>query len=485
MSAVPQARLTFFCTFTAGRTVLHNAGMSKLLLLVFLFAQEEAKPAVAPPTTVVTIHSALKPGEFDVADLMKRNAKQIPGMAIVQQRRTLELNEGETTLSLPMIASAADFSTLSLRPASGDGFRVLNQSLIAPAANPDELLRRAVGHDIIINRKAPLIADHARTPETINAKLLSFDDKQLVVETNNRQLPLQIVPRNSEIAEIKLFAGSAAPTTQPAVSARIAADKAGPQEAILSYHTHGITWHADYEIVLGEDQSKAGLTSNITILNRSGTSLDDARINLIASGRAGAAGQAVYALPQTVSLPAEAAQRVPLLDTANPNCQIILACGPGDYGRSPAFASSYLAIENSSKNNLGRSMPPGRVRIYKQSTADAAPALLAEDTLPPIAQNDLVLIRLGAASQVTAKREVNERFDTDKTAANQTIQITLRNRSDQAQKIVLIEPRPAPAHRILDKSMEFENQSQSMLFRIDLPANGEKVVSYTTRRPAQ
>ena len=476
VSRAPSAA-DIFWTFTAGQALLHNGAMSKpfFAAISLVFAAVGLGQEAKDLPTLITIYSSAKSTEFDASGLLKTDAKQIPGMAIIQQRRILELNEGETTISLPLIAATADFSTLAIRPASGDGFKVLSQTLVETAADPDALLRRAIGHEIIINRKTAPVADHPRTPETINAKLLAFDQNQLVVETGNRQLPVQIIPRNTDIAEIKLLAGSAAPTTQPAVSARISCDKAGPQEAILSYHASGITWHADYEILLSEDQSKARLTSSITILNRTGTSFDDARINLIASRRPDGAAQPIYSVPQMVSLAADAAQRVPFVDARDISCQMILACGPADHG----FASTYLTIENSSKNNLARALPPGRLRVSKQST------LLADDVLPAIAPNDLLLVRLGQPSPITAKRETSERLDTDKSAANQTVQITLRNPTDQLQKILIIEPRPGAASQVIQKSSEFQMQTQSLLFNLEVPANGQQFLSYTIRRPAQ
>jgi hypothetical protein len=444
-------------------------------------AQEQPTPPTAP-STAITIYSSAKLDDFDASRLMKGTPAQVPGMAIIQQRRTFELTEGESRIDIPGIASTADFSTLSLRPVTADSFKVLAQSLVEPAADPEALLRRAVGHEIIINRKAPPGGEH-RTPETINAKLIAFDANTLVVQTSNRQLPVQIISRNADIAEIKLLADSA--PTRVAVSAQISSTKGGPQEAILSYQASAFTWHADYDIVLGEDQGKAKFTGTVTIINRSRGSFDDARVNVIASqiGRDGE--KQIYSLPQPVSLTADSALRVPLLDVQNISSRMVLACAAADSGRTPAFVPTYLAIENSSKNNLGHSLPPGRVRVVKQTNADAAPILLADETVPARAQDDLMLVRVAPASLVTARREIVERLDTDKAAANQTTQVTLRNRSNQVQKVLLVEPQPSPASQVIEKTDEYQVQSQSLLFKVDVPANGEKTVSYTVRRPAQ
>src|SRR4051794_34932967 len=97
MSAVPQARLTFFCTFTAGQTLLQDGVMQKALLasigLIFTAsttAQEAAAPPAAP-STLISIYSSARFDDFEAAALMKGTVKQIPGMAIIQQRRTFEL----------------------------------------------------------------------------------------------------------------------------------------------------------------------------------------------------------------------------------------------------------------------------------------------------------------------------------------------------------------------------------------------------------
>src|SRR5258706_13514992 len=80
------------------------------------------------------------------------------------------------------------------------------------------------------------------------------------------------------------MADGAAPTPRSALSARISSTKGGAHEAILTYHATGITWHADYDILL-HDESKARLAGTITILNRTGGSFDDARVNLIAAAQ--------------------------------------------------------------------------------------------------------------------------------------------------------------------------------------------------------
>jgi len=141
VSRAPSAADIFY-TFTSERTPLHNGAMCKrtlvaaCLLLSIPISAQEAKPPATAPATLLTIYSSARYDEFDASRLMKGNLNQISGLAIIQQRRTLELNEGESVVNLPDIATGADFSTLSLRPASADAFKVLSQSLVDAASDP-------------------------------------------------------------------------------------------------------------------------------------------------------------------------------------------------------------------------------------------------------------------------------------------------------------------------------------------------------------
>jgi hypothetical protein len=110
---------------------------------------------------------------------------------------------------------------------------------------------------------------------------------------------------------------------------------------------------------------------------------------------------------------------------------------------------------------------------------------LADDIVPAIAQNDLLLVRVGPASPVSVKRGVSEQIDPDPSSTLQIFQLNLHNSSNQPQKVLLVEPQPLANSQILEKSDEFRMQSDSMLFTVEVPANGDKVVSYSVRRPAQ
>src|SRR5262249_41142087 len=126
--------------------------------------------------------------------------------------RLIDLHPGHNIIRLEDLPDALDPSTLVIRPLSHpDQTSIRSISFEHGAASsPDALLKDAIGREVIINRKQPAAhdrldrSDRPNPPETINARLLAFDDKVLVVETPNRQLPVDIIPRNEDIIEIKL-----------------------------------------------------------------------------------------------------------------------------------------------------------------------------------------------------------------------------------------------------------------------------------------
>ena len=57
---------------------------------------------------------------------------------------------------------------------------------------------------------------------------------------------------------------------------------AGGHEVEISYLTQGVTWEADYVLVLSGDDRTADLTGWVTLDNQSGATYDNARLQLIA-----------------------------------------------------------------------------------------------------------------------------------------------------------------------------------------------------------
>src|SRR5205085_12359343 len=132
---------------------------------------------------------------------------------------------------------------------------------------------------IILNRKqTPLNEDKTRQPETIEAKLLSYDGNTYVLQTDNRRLPVELVPRSTDVTEIKLFDLQTGLITKPTLVWKLAAEQAGAHDAQVTYQTNQITWRADYSIVVNKDDTAADIGAWVTVVNQSGTAYPGAKL---------------------------------------------------------------------------------------------------------------------------------------------------------------------------------------------------------------
>ena len=68
----------------------------------------------------------------------------------------------------------------------------------------------------------------------------------------------------------------------PTLSWKLNASEAAKLDAEIAYVTGGLSWHADYNIVAGENSDKIDLVGWVTFDNQSGKTFENAKIKLMA-----------------------------------------------------------------------------------------------------------------------------------------------------------------------------------------------------------
>src|SRR5688500_15610823 len=175
-----------------------------------IMAQDALKPDDASKFSL-TIYSTADPATFDPQSLARERQMdpnyKIPGFGVVREVRRLPLEQGQNTVKFSDVAAGIDPTTASFKSlTTPHNTSHLEQNFEYDVVSRDKLLEKYLGRNVIINRKqAPMPGDRTRMPETIEARLLAFTPDQLVLQTNNKQLPVQIIPRNEDVSEIKLF----------------------------------------------------------------------------------------------------------------------------------------------------------------------------------------------------------------------------------------------------------------------------------------
>lgn len=519
------------------RFILHPLAFILFLSLFAQAAPNDAPAASGDSKFALTIYSTADAANFDPQDippLRQANAAyKVPGYAVVGETQKITLAAGENTLKFSDIAAGIDPTTVSFKSLTApDSTAVIEQNFEYDLVTPDKLLEKYVGKNIIVNRKQePLPNDRTRMPETIEAKLLSYTADQLVLQTNNKQLPVQIIPRNSDITEIKLFDLQGGLSAKPTLVWKISAKQAGEHNARVSYQTDNITWRADYSLTLSSDQSAADLSCWATLVNYSGASYADAKIKLIAGdvhrlrpqprmqfARAAEASASVdvsekpffeyhlYTLARPTTLANNAIKQVELFAPRSNipvNKSYVYAGGEISipYGQNPVTdraprdsgdksVDAVLNIVNDEKSGLGIPLPAGRVRIYlrdQTGAADendpaAAPQFIGEDKIDHTPKDQNISLRMGSAFDITAGRKQTD-FTLDGKTITESFEIKLHNHKKEAVKVNVKETLYRWSQwQITAASDKYEKEdSRTIKFTAEVGPGEEKTLTYTVK----
>jgi hypothetical protein len=501
-------------------------------------------PAAAADTTgrfSLTVYSTADPATFDPQEFLNNgrdnSGQPIPGFGVVREVRKLALVKGDNQVKFTDVASAIDPTTVAFKSLTApDATAVLEQNYEFDLVSADKLLEKYLGKTVIINRKQePLPNDRTRMPETIEAKLLAFTPDQLVLETNNRQLPVQVIPRNADIAEIKLFDLKTGLITKPTLVWRLNTDHAGDHDVLVSYQTDNITWRADYSVALNANETAADLSAWVTLVNQSGAAYPNAKLKLVAGdvqrlkpqravfrnragGGFGGGGGAdtgfqeksffeyhLYTLGRPTSIPNNSTKQIELFPAkANvPITKTFVYYGaqyPYPYGQpildrdfrtqSNKKVDVYLQLKNAERNGLGIPLPAGRVRVYKRDAADNAddPAglleFLGEDKIDHTPKDEDVLIRIGSAFDIVGEHKQTD-FTADAAArvATESFEVKLRNHKTAPVSVIVKENLYRwNTWQITAASDKYtKHDSRTIHIPVDLPAGGEKTITYTVK----
>ena len=481
----------------------HNAGMLTRRLfpiagVLVLAPLVHAQPATAPVTLMV--YAGGNVPVFDVA----ADESKVLGSALVRERRAVDLAGGANVTDFVNLPGTLDPSTLVLRSLTHPETTVVSSSAFdRGVATSDELLKRCLGQEILINRRPGASRDPARpaTPETISARLLAFDRENLVIETSNRQLPVQIVPRGDDIAEIKLLARNA-PAVRPTLRCSIDAKEPGRHEMDLLYQAGGLTWWADYAIVLAADESTARISATASIVNASGGSFPESSVRLV-TGNWRERGPLTYALPQRIELAAGQVRQIALTPglAKLPVSKALIAPALGSVESEVArTARPHFVLGHGGEKGLDRPLPLGRGRLYRES-ADGGVEFLAEDLVGPFWRNDQVRIALRETRDITVRRGVarGQRVpnnDPDAVEAEPRRRSPLAAGRDEQQgysvELIVRSTRREPARVVVEEfigpgrpqvaqqSDEFQRAGEDTIrFVVEVPANGQKRITYT------
>ena len=490
----------------------------------------------------LTIYSQADPLGFDPQAFIQGQgqggqggAYGVPGFGVVRDTRTLDLEQGMNTVSFTDVASYIDPTTVSLadlsvapEKAGADAVKVVEQEFQFDLASPYKILDKYLGQTITAN--VPSGTGGKREPVT--GKLLS-DNNGLVLQTD---AGVRLLIDNSGSNDVQLGKLPKGLIVKPTLVWQLYAPEAGQRTVRTAYQTDGITWRADYNLLLSPDETTGDLGAWVSILNLSGTRYAGASLKLIAGdvqrikpngggnsgmGTSGTVGTGrfgggepktfqekpffeyhLYTLPRKTTIEDNSTMQLALFPTARGFAldKVLVYYGQRDmqYRVQPEPQTDeridqeankkvdvYVRFPNTEANHLGMPLPKGKVRVYKADTGgDNAPEFLGEALIDHTARNETVLARIGQAFDVTGDRvQTNYNIEVGSRWVEDTIKITVHNAKKTPQKVIVRENLFRWFNwELTKKSMDYEKiDSRTIHFNIEVPAEGEKTIEYTVK----
>jgi hypothetical protein len=316
---------------------------------------------------------------------------------------------------------------------------------------------------------------------------------------------------------------------KPTLSWLLQSDRAGATNAEFSYVTGGMSWHADYNVVAPVSGNLLEIVGWVTLDNQTGKSFPNAHIKLMAGdvnklqpqseamGYAmklqmsdAAAAPAVtersfdeyhlYTLERPTTLYDRETKQVEFVRASGvPSQRLYVYDGvklDQNYRNYPmenirdmeSFGVqsnpkiwTMVEFKNSKENHLGLPLPKGRVRFYRRDT-DGQLEFTGENLIDHTPSDETIRLYTGNVFDAVGERKRTfYKIDRNAHWLDESFEIRLRNHKKEPMEIRVVEHLYRWTNWDISKNSDPFNKldSKTVEFRVQVPPDGEKVVTYT------
>ena len=137
-------------------------------------------------------------------------------------------------------------------------------------------------------------------------------------------------------------------------------------------------------------------------------------------------------------------------------------------------------FKNSKENNLGMPLPKGRLRFYRRDE-DGQLEFTGENEIDHTPKDEMIRVYTGNAFDMTGERHrTNYKIDVNARWVDESFEIKVRNHKSTAAEVRIVEHLYRWSNWDINKNSDpfTKLDSQTVAFTVQIPADGEKVVSY-------
>ena len=429
-------------------------------------------------------------------------------IALVRDVRQIHLPSGIFPLHFEDVAASINPATVHFRslvdPAK---LNVIEQNYEFDLLDPQKLLQKYVGKEITLVR-AERDAGSTRFVET-KALLLANNGGPVWKIGNEIVTGMPVDSYRFPDLPENLY-------SRPTLVWMLENRGADSQRVEASYLTSNMNWSADYVLTVGRDEKTADLDGWVTLVNNSGVTYSNAKLQLVAGQlnrvepavpraakammmQAEAAPQQfgqesfseyhLYTLGRRTSIQNNESKQISLLTgTGVPVEKYLVVEGQQYWFRNPQGIGNPLPqpvkvlyrFKNSDKSGLGMPLPAGTVRVY-QADSKGGIQFVGEDRIDHTPKDESLKIHVGDAFDVVCERKQMDYKKISSSSVEMEYQITLRNHKDTAVTVEVREPIGGD-WEVLNSNFKWTKlDSTTLAFSIPVEKDGTATLDYRVR----
>jgi hypothetical protein len=464
---------------------------TRLLVLTLILALVAGPPAEAAPVSVT---------RDDQREVMVTIYNG--NLGLVKDLRDARLPAGVNEVQFMDVAALIDPTTVHLKSLTdAAGLKILEQNYEYDLLTSQKLMEKYVGRRVRLYQGDGTF--HEATLLSTNGPVFEINGQ--IHMGHYGRLVLPSLPENL--------------VSKPTLVWLLRNQAARPQRVEASYLTGGITWKADYVMVLNAADTFSDLTGWVTIDNKSGATYGNAALKLVAgdvnrapdprrdgralemAARAASPADAsrdfksegffeyhLYTLDGRTTIKDNQTKQLSLLAASEvPITKELIYYGAQDYYRnsygvpvSNQKVGVYLEVKNSKESRLGLPLPKGKIRVYK-ADGSGSQQFIGEDWIDHTPKDERVKIKMGNAFDLVGERTQKEFRKIGWNLYEVEWEISLRNHKNAAQTVTVIEPVPGD-WQVLTSSHQYETiQAHTLRYRIPVPKDGTSKLTYRVR----
>ena len=426
------------------------------------------------------------------------------GPAYVKEVRRISLPTGNLQMTCTGFPKTLIPSTLWLRSITIPGsLAMLDQHYQRGVTVPGELLQNYIGRRILLVESNENSFEEKRT----EAVLLSTEAGNIYRIGNDIYLghPGKVV-----LPEVRKPL-----VTEPTLTWLLHVSEAASHDLELSYLADGLSWTADYHVLVDREGENASVNGGISVDNQSGYDFQNAELTVVAGEqeriqeerrqvRSALNAKAM----RTAAVPEQTVEAEPLFEYhlyRLPRPVMIHANTPGKFSflavkdvpirqelifRSQRMWGSGLGYEDRARkadveivfrnddNGPGKPLPAGVIRMYKD-TADQGSQFIGETALDHTPVGKEVRLKAGKAFDVEMERKQMAVEKLGPRVSQEKWEITIKNYKTKDVTVTLVEPMYGE-WKIVNSNRTWKRlDAGSIEFEVPVSEGGVSVVSYT------